>query len=122
VQDIAEASVIGCPDERWAGRRRRSAETGHSLPASVLQLLDGPHRALQASEGSGIVGALPKTARARFEKRTCARCSRAGAAGEVHKTPCRPVLSITVFGTMVYPCSNMVGARSAQAFHRMRRH
>ena len=70
-QDIAEASVIGRPDERWGEVVVAvvAPKTGHSLtPAAVLQLLEGRIARYKHPKEVVFVGELPKTALGKVRK------------------------------------------------------
>jgi fatty-acyl-CoA synthase len=70
-QDIAEASVIGRPDERWGEVVVAvvAPKAGHTLtPASVLQLLEGRIARYKHPKEVVFVGELPKTALGKVRK------------------------------------------------------
>jgi fatty-acyl-CoA synthase len=70
-QDIAEASVIGRPDERWGEVVVAvvAPKTGRSLtPAAVLQLLEGRIARYKHPKEVVFVGELPKTALGKVRK------------------------------------------------------
>ena len=70
-QDIAEASVIGRPDERWGEIVVAvvAPKSGHTLtPASVLQLLEGRIARYKHPKEVVFVGELPKTALGKVRK------------------------------------------------------
>ena len=70
-QDIAEASVVGRPDERWGEVVVAviAAKAGHTLtPASVLQLLEGRIARYKHPKEVVFVGELPKTALGKVRK------------------------------------------------------
>jgi fatty-acyl-CoA synthase len=70
-QDIAEASVIGRPDERWGEIVVAviAPKTGHTLTqASVLQLLEGRIARYKHPKEVVFVGELPKTALGKVRK------------------------------------------------------
>jgi fatty-acyl-CoA synthase len=69
--DIAEASVIGRPDERWGEVVVAvvAAKAGRTLtPASVLQLLEGRIARFKHPKQVVFVGELPKTALGKIRK------------------------------------------------------
>jgi fatty-acyl-CoA synthase len=70
-QDIAEASVIGRPDERWGEVVVAvvAPKTGSTLtPAAVLQLLEGRIARYKHPKEVVFVGELPKTALGKVRK------------------------------------------------------
>ncbi len=70
-QDIAEASVIGRPDERWGEVVVAvvAPKAGHTLtPAAVLQLLEGRIARYKHPKEVMFVGELPKTALGKVRK------------------------------------------------------
>ena len=70
-QDIAEASVIGRPDERWGEIVVAviAPKTGRTLtPASVLRLLEGRIARFKHPKEVVFVGELPKTALGKIRK------------------------------------------------------
>ncbi len=81
-QDIAEASVIGRPDERWGEVVVAvvAPKTGHTLtPASVLKLLEGRIARYKHPKEVVFVGELPKTALGKVRKEDLRRMvARAG--------------------------------------------
>ena len=70
-KDIAEASVVGRPDERWGEIVVAvvAPKSGHTLtPASVLQLLEGRIARYKHPKEVVFVGELPKTALGKVRK------------------------------------------------------
>ena len=70
-KDIAEASVIGRPDQRWGEVVVAvvAPKTGHTLtPASVLRLLEGRIARYKHPKEVVFVGELPKTALGKVRK------------------------------------------------------
>ena len=70
-KDIAEASVVGRPDERWGEIVVAvvAPKSGHTLtPASVLQLLEGRIARYKHPKQVVFVGELPKTALGKVRK------------------------------------------------------
>ena len=70
-QDIAEASVVGRPDERWGEVVVAvvAPKAGHTLtPAAVLQLLEGRIARFKHPKEVVFVGELPKTALGKVRK------------------------------------------------------
>jgi fatty-acyl-CoA synthase len=70
-KDIAEASVVGRPDERWGEIVVAvvAPKSGHTLtPASVLHLLEGRIARYKHPKEVVFVGELPKTALGKVRK------------------------------------------------------
>jgi fatty-acyl-CoA synthase len=70
-KDIAEASVVGRPDERWGEIVVAvvAPKSGRTLtPASVLQLLEGRIARYKHPKEVVFVGELPKTALGKVRK------------------------------------------------------
>ena len=88
--DVAEASVIGVPDERWQERPLACVvlKSGSSVDAAVLaEFLSGAgSRSGRFPNGGAFIDEVPKTSVGKFDKKVLPRPARKGRARG--RSPC----------------------------------